>query len=81
LDRRIAAFNFNQGDDAVGLYVAEATGLTCQHAALPKVDEPPMLVTQGRLSGMFWRDGNLAHALVGEPSPKAVAYLAGLIHT
>lgn len=81
LDRRIAAFNFDQGGKALGLYVADATGLICQHAALPKADEPPTLVTQDDLSGAFWRDGDLAHALVGEPSPEIVEQLASLLHT
>lgn len=81
LDRRIAAFNFNHGGKALGLYVADATGLTCQHAALPKVDEPPTLVTQERLNGAFWRDGDLAHALVGEPSLEVVEQFASLLHT
>lgn len=81
LDRRIAAFNFDQGGKALGLYVADATGLICQHAALPKADEPPTLVTQNGLSGAFWRDGDLAHALVGEPSSEVVQQLAGRLHT
>ncbi len=81
LDRRIAAFNFDQNGEALGLYVADATGLTCRHAALPGAGEPPILITQNGLSGAFWREGNLAHALVGEPSEEVIASLAEILHS
>ena len=81
LDRRIAAFNFDQGGKALGLYVTDATGLTCQDTLLPNASEPPKLITQSGLNGAFWRDGNLAHALVGELTPTVISQLADRLHT
>lgn len=81
LDRRIAAFNFDQGGKALGLYVTDASGLTCRHAALPKADEPPILLSQNGLNGAFWSHGGLAHALVGETSSEVIARLAARLHT
>ncbi len=81
LDRRIAAFNFNRGSEALGLYVADSDGLTCQHAALPQADESPMLLSDGGLNGAFWQEGAIAHALVGQPAPDVIAHLANLLDT
>ena len=81
LDRRIAAFNFDRGGEALSLYLTDARGLTCRHKVLPKVDEPAIILTDGGLSGAFWRDGDLAHALVGQPAPEIIAYFADQLHT
>lgn len=81
LDRRIAAFNFNRNGEALGLYVAEASGLTCQDTALPGIDLAPLLVSQNDLNGAFWREGDLALALVGQPASEVVADLADLLHS
>ncbi len=80
LDRRIAVFNFDRGGEALGLYVAEANGLSCLNKALPSATEQPASVSQGGLNGAFWRDASLAHALVGESTPDVIAYFADLMH-
>jgi len=81
LDRRIAAFNYDRDGDALGLYVADASGLTCLNSALPRVDQPARIISQDNLNGAFWRDGMIAHALVGQSSPDVIAHLSDLLHT
>jgi len=81
LDRRIAVFNFDRGGEALGLYVAEANGLTCLNKSLPLAHEEPASASQDNLNGAFWRDASLAHALVGQSAPEVIADLADLLHT
>jgi len=81
LDRRIAAFNFDRGDQALSLYLTDARGLTCRNKMLPTVQDAPVILTQDGLSGAFWRDGDLAHALVGQPDTDVIAHFANQLHT
>lgn len=81
LDRRIAAFNYDRGGEAIGLYVADATGLTASNSELPSADEPALHISQAGLNGAFWRDGEIAHALVGQSAPDVIAHLSDLLHT
>ena len=81
LDRRIAAFNYDRDGEALGLYVADASGLTCQHNALPGAADAPTRISQDGLHGAFWRDGQIAHALVGQSPPDVIAHLSDLLHT
>jgi len=81
LDRRIAAFNYDRDGDALGLYLADATGLTCANKSLPTVDGAPAMLAQDGLSGAFWQHGGLAHALVGEPAPDVIARFAAQLHS
>ena len=81
LDRRIAAVNFERKGERLGLYLTDATGLTCRNAALPTAGEPPISVSEDGLNGAFWRSGSLAHALVGQSGPETINRLAGLLHS
>ena len=81
LDRRIAAVNFERDGERLGLYLTDASGLTCLNAALPSAGEPPITVSQDGLNGAFWRSGALAHALVGQSEANTIKRFAGLLHT
>ncbi len=80
LDRRIAVFNFEHGGKALGLYLAEADGLTCLNKSLPAADKNPAIVSQDMLNGAFWRNKGLAHALAGEASADVIKEAIRILH-
>jgi anti-sigma factor RsiW len=80
LGRRLAAVNFDRAGAAIGLYVAEAEGLSHNGSALPD-GETPALIERNGLAAAFWRKNGLAYALIGQPPAPTISRLTDILRS
>ncbi len=76
LERRVAALHLGHVGEGVCLYITTAEGLILKEGVALPSGGPPVMLSEGAMSGAFWRESQLALGLIGDRSKSQIRELA-----